>query len=760
MGTRAPWRRAGVARGERSSLLRLAGAAAVVLAAALAGRAIAPARPAPPREPVLVPFLVDGARERVTTAAHAFIYAPDPREPLELLELSVLVDGEPIEVVPLAAELEGDPRFGELAALLERLPPELTERHSRRRDFADPEAPAFAGPEVFERREEAAAILGTLRREWAAGRPRPFVEVAFPLRLEEVFAAEDPPGTERRVTLSLAWRTAGGPTRLRSVTETLRRLAPLRPLPPTVAAAGGPLTLASGDLHVHSCHGEAIGACSPSGNCAAETLQLSGSFSYAELRSQYEALGLNWFTATDHSYCINSDAEYAAIVAECAAASDASFVCLPDIELSSDEIGPQIGSDIGDAVCIFATESNHMGAHAIQQRIPGGDDGLFGFCDGLFSDALAPFDQNVAAIRAQGGFPIANHPDPDTAFGWNSFEALVGQETNGIHGVEIWNGVQPTGQLSHVASWVRWLLAGRLLYAYSGSDTHDEAFAFGANRVLIEGPLSPASLLAALRAGRLFVSNGPSLVLELEVGGLAQPMGSLYRLPAGLPPTSATARVHYDVGPAPSTITVFGGRAGDAAESVLCQSAPVSGAGVLECSVPLEGLSTRGWVRAYAESGDGQLAAYTNPVFVEAAGPDPLVYCAPKPTAQGCVPAIGFSGTPSATGGPFTVTCEQVTSSQNGLFFYGLAPALTPFQGGTLCVAPPIRRTPVQFSGGAPPPVDCSGSFSFDLGAWVQSGVDPTLGAGVTVYGQFWFRDPAAPSTTGLSAAVQVTLGP
>ena len=58
---------------------------------------------------------------------------------------------------------------------------------------------------------------------------------------------------------------------------------------------------------------------------------------------------------------------------------------------------------------------------------------------------------------------------------------------------------------------------------------------------------------------------------------------------------------------------------------------------------------------------------------------------------------------------------------------YGAERAATPFQGATLCIAAPVRRTPIQMSGGNPPPADCSGVFAFDFNALVRAGTDPGL---------------------------------
>jgi len=139
-----------------------------------------------------------------------------------------------------------------------------------------------------------------------------------------------------------------------------------------------------------------------------------------------------------------------------------------------------------------------------------------------------------------------------------------------------------------------------------------------------------------------------------------------------------------------------------------------------------------------------------------------LVYCTAKLNSQGCLPAIGYAGYPSASDpAPFVIGATQVVNNKNGLLFYGLAGrSALPFQGGLLCVKPPFRRTPIQSSGGNPPPADCSGSFAFDFNAWMQAGADPGLAPGVRVNGQHWYRDPASPSTTGLTDAIEFEVCP
>jgi hypothetical protein len=154
--------------------------------------------------------------------------------------------------------------------------------------------------------------------------------------------------------------------------------------------------------------------------------------------------------------------------------------------------------------------------------------------------------------------------------------------------------------------------------------------------------------------------------------------------------------------------------------------------------------------------------------YVPSSG-QPTVYCTAKINSLGCTPTIGFTGTPSATAGSgFTVTGSNVINNKNGLLFYGTTgQASIPFQGGTLCVKVPVKRTGSTNSAGNPPPNDCSGLFSIDMNAFAVSAGPPTPLPALTVPGtvvdcQWWGRDPgfAAPDNTTLTDALEYTVGP
>jgi hypothetical protein len=140
-----------------------------------------------------------------------------------------------------------------------------------------------------------------------------------------------------------------------------------------------------------------------------------------------------------------------------------------------------------------------------------------------------------------------------------------------------------------------------------------------------------------------------------------------------------------------------------------------------------------------------------------------FVYCAAKVNSQGCAPRIEGAGTPSLSSGlPYWVTAMRIINQKNGLLFYGFDSNSVPFQGGTLCVAPPTLRTTMQNSGGLVGPDDCTGTFQLDMNAWAASGADSRLVPGTDVHCQYWYRDPALPglNKTGLSDALRFTYAP
>lgn len=138
--------------------------------------------------------------------------------------------------------------------------------------------------------------------------------------------------------------------------------------------------------------------------------------------------------------------------------------------------------------------------------------------------------------------------------------------------------------------------------------------------------------------------------------------------------------------------------------------------------------------------------------------------CVAKVNSLGCTPQINWFGGPHLQqGNGFSITADNLLNNVFGIFIYSKSgPANTPFQGGVLCLQPPVTRTQPQFSNGQVGPAgsDCSGSFNIEFTPYILSGIDPGLVPGAPMWGQSWYRDPADPFGSGLTNALQAQICP
>ncbi|HEX5506743.1 MAG TPA: CehA/McbA family metallohydrolase [Thermomicrobiales bacterium] len=217
-----------------------------------------------------------------------------------------------------------------------------------------------------------------------------------------------------------------------------------------------------------------------------------------------------------------------------------------------------------------------------------GADRWFDFRDPEPAAVAAAMREAVAA----GGFVSVNHPRP---FGppWEYPEA------RGHHAVEVWNGPWEALNTVALAYWEARLRAGERLVALGGSDTHrlraPDPRALFTPRLgqptlwaRVDGPLTPASLLAALRAGRCFVSESP-----------AGPQ--LYLARAG---RGARARVVGAPGAALLLVTDRG-----------CAHAAAITSADQEIALPLP--AGRAYARAQLVDAAGCVLALTNPLWLD-----------------------------------------------------------------------------------------------------------------------------------------------
>lgn len=527
------------------------------------------------------------------------------------------VTGEVLAEVPLYGErLVGDE--GQLFAthrLLEMLPVDISHRRADRIFLEVDEIPDLDGSRIGELAHEIEQQVELMRND-GMGQAR---NITFDVDLRRLFPVGAQPGDEVVFDVEIVFATAVGSSSSVTHTHTIT-LLPQHLGPPQVwqqrMQGQQPGAFVAGDLHVHNCRDQATLGCP---NCAAESFNVTGAFNNAQLRDQFLALGYDFFSTTTHSYCIQGSAEFASIAAEATNLDLPDFVVLLGTEMTNKENGPQQGSDIFDATCVLGGQLfrgiAHMGGHGITSDKPGGQDYFLGACDGPIRNQ----DVNVSEANAEGGFAIANHPGGDT-ISFNSVERFEGIEANMTRGVEIWNYDVSTGGASvvHKNWWINRLLEGKITYPYSGSDTHDEAVEFGATITYINGPLTDASVLAGLKAGRNYISNGPFLYNNLSDGaGNELIMGDIFvtrssRIPNNYP---VTVDSYYNLGSDVATVRVYRGKVGDAAEELIATYTSVTGEGVLNTPTILPKTATS-WFRTELEVDGAPRAAYATPCYV------------------------------------------------------------------------------------------------------------------------------------------------
>ena len=136
-------------------------------------------------------------------------------------------------------------------------------------------------------------------------------------------------------------------------------------------------------------------------------------------------------------------------------------------------------------------------------------------------------------------------------------------------------------------------------------------------------------------------------------------------------------------------------------------------------------------------------------------------YCTAKTNSLGCVPRMTVCGAPSMSAGQrFALIAENVRSHKTGFLVWSTSSLAAPFDGGTLCIGTPRRRTPAQDSGGASGADDCTGAYSF----WFDSTYVTSVGLapGDAVHAQYYSRDPwpFSPNNSGLTNAIRFVVLP
>ena len=165
---------------------------------------------------------------------------------------------------------------------------------------------------------------------------------------------------------------------------------------------------------------------------------------------------------------------------------------------------------------------------------------------------------------------------------------------------------------------------------------------------------------------------------------------------------------------------------------------------------------------------------YPNPPFLSTVASDhklvftdlilPLVdycdeiyeYCIGSSNSTGFPATLYWSGTPSVTGGDFTLLAQSALPNQFGLFYYGPVQTQVPFGHGFRCVGAGLLGI-FRLN----PPIQCDafgdGQRTLDWGSAPEGSGPGEIRPGETWNFQFWYRDPAAGSPGfNLTAALAV----
>lgn len=220
-----------------------------------------------------------------------------------------------------------------------------------------------------------------------------------------------------------------------------------------------------------------------------------------------------WLRGDVHAHSRHSDARWdVEELVEGARALGLDFVALTDHNTVSGL--PELGDS--ELVTLPGMELTTFHGHALALGLTGWTDWRTGRAGRTMADA-------AREVAERGGVFVIAHPmsagDPRcTGCRWRYRDASPGP----AHHVEIFNGGLDDGRNEQALGlWYDWLDRGREVYATAGTDAHHAGHMVAGKHfnVVRCARREPAALLAALAAGRSYLSSGPHLALTVSGGG-------------------------------------------------------------------------------------------------------------------------------------------------------------------------------------------------------------------------------------------------
>ncbi len=348
-----------------------------------------------------------------------------------------------------------------------------------------------------------------------------------------------------------------------------------------------------GDLHIHTGYSSWIGYdgdfWSGDDNCGKESLNWGGS-TIEEIKSQAAALDLDWFTITDHSYCLDSS-EWANLKSECEGYSDSTFLCVAGEEMSVDE-------EVGDFETLCDNnklETAHLGIRGINNLVEQTPTEVW--CPN------EPHAQDVIdQVNLNNGISIVNHPYTELEI-WD-FESFDADAITNETGVEVWNGEWDSYDESAHNKWVQLLLNGKKIFAFSGTDTHDGASDIVYTGVYLDN-FQSANLIYNLKKGKSFISNNGAIRFTIQSNLNTAQLGDTF-VNYG---ESSVIQIYYNVINR-CNLTLFKGIQGDKESAI--SLGWISGNGN---SVYYPTLQTNSYYRLECLNNTNRI--YTNPIWIK-----------------------------------------------------------------------------------------------------------------------------------------------
>ena len=369
-----------------------------------------------------------------------------------------------------------------------------------------------------------------------------------------------------------------------------------------------------GDLHRHTGFSTVAGYDGVTDSeCDSETVDPTG-YTVEELKDQVDAAGIHfWLSLTDHSYCLDSS-EWSTIDSDASTYSDSNVLFLPSEEVSVvDDYADSVDEIFCNPFTLEYGSAAHLGAHGISSFIVSDVDE---WCP------ESPTSQNaINTVNADNAISIINHPSDDY-WDWESLGIHGGSSgTSGYKGLELWNNrwdyhtvpltASDTYESDTLDFWKEKLLDGEKIYAYGGSDYHEEeVFPITVYNYAYMNSLTESNLKTALADGKVTVTNNGNIYLTANGENQDEwvMQGDTLEVCDGdTVQVNATYNVNNDC-----TLYIWEGTIGDSGEYSF--QSDISGSGTETAG---DIVSDDEYFRAECISSDDQYRTYTNPIWVE-----------------------------------------------------------------------------------------------------------------------------------------------